>query len=173
MDSPSLAANTSASGSSPSPFEPNPHSLESPSLDYVQVASPVEEPDLYPNAETDLARAANAAINDQKPLETMSKLLKGKEKEWASTASKTPLRLLDLPVDILKEIIHQVRRSTPSVCTGHILILLSYPILMTLPPSLFAIPPYIVLPFRTFILASILCGPMKVPILSPELVWTR
>ncbi|KAF2121828.1 hypothetical protein BDV96DRAFT_639912 [Lophiotrema nucula] len=35
--------------------------------------------------------------------ETISKLLKGKEK-----ARKGPLRLLDLPVDILKEIIHQL-----------------------------------------------------------------
>lgn len=35
--------------------------------------------------------------------ETVNRSLKGKEK-----ARKGPLRLLDLPVDILKEIIHQV-----------------------------------------------------------------
>jgi hypothetical protein len=35
--------------------------------------------------------------------------LKGKEKEWTAVAEKKrPLRLLDLPVDILKEIIEKV-----------------------------------------------------------------
>jgi hypothetical protein len=44
---------------------------------------------------------------DPAPRETtINKLLKGKEK-----ARKGPLGLLDLPVDILKEIIHQVRQS--------------------------------------------------------------
>jgi hypothetical protein len=42
------------------------------------------------------------------PKQSLSKLLKGKEKEWAAVARKGPLRLLDLPVDILREIIHQV-----------------------------------------------------------------
>lgn len=37
--------------------------------------------------------------------------LKGKEK-----AARRPLQLLDLPVDILKEIIHQVRRSYTLMC---------------------------------------------------------
>jgi len=41
--------------------------------------------------------------------DTLKRLLKGKEKEWTAVAEKKgPLRLLDLPVDILREIINQV-----------------------------------------------------------------
>lgn len=39
----------------------------------------------------------------------LAKLLQGKEKEWAAVAEKQgPLQLLDLPVDILKEIVKEV-----------------------------------------------------------------
>lgn len=39
----------------------------------------------------------------------LSKLLKGKEEEWTAVAQKKgPLQLLDLPMDILKEIIKEV-----------------------------------------------------------------
>jgi hypothetical protein len=39
----------------------------------------------------------------------LSKLLKGKEEEWTAVAQKKgPLRLLDLPMDVLKEIIKEV-----------------------------------------------------------------
>lgn len=55
--------------------------------------------------------------------ELLKKLLKGKEKEWASIGAtrKGPLRLLDLPVDVLKEIIKEVdrtlsKKSTSSAC---------------------------------------------------------
>ncbi|KAK8236093.1 hypothetical protein IWZ00DRAFT_107517 [Phyllosticta capitalensis] len=45
----------------------------------------------------------------QHPREAISKLLNGKEKEWTAIAEKKgPLRLLDLPVDILKEIINHL-----------------------------------------------------------------
>lgn len=39
------------------------------------------------------------------------KLLKGKEREWAAVVEKKngPLRLLDLPMDVLKEIVKEVR----------------------------------------------------------------
>jgi hypothetical protein len=41
----------------------------------------------------------------------MVRSLKGKEKEWTVVAEKKrPLQLLDLPVDILKEIIDKVGR---------------------------------------------------------------
>lgn len=41
--------------------------------------------------------------------------LKGKEKEWTAVAEKKrPLQLLDMPVDILKEIIEKVRRGPNS-----------------------------------------------------------
>ena len=40
----------------------------------------------------------------------MAKLLKGKDKEWAAVVDKKgSLQLLDLPVDVLKEIIKEVR----------------------------------------------------------------
>lgn len=41
-----------------------------------------------------------------------ARLLKGKEKEWAAVVAnkKGPLRLLDLPMDVLKEIVKEVRR---------------------------------------------------------------
>ena len=43
------------------------------------------------------------------PTEKMVQLLRGKEKEWAAAMEqKRPLRLLDLPVDVLKEIIKEV-----------------------------------------------------------------
>ncbi|KAF2760753.1 hypothetical protein EJ05DRAFT_435194 [Pseudovirgaria hyperparasitica] len=46
---------------------------------------------------------------DQRPKGSISRLLKGKEKEWNEVAEKRgPLTLLDLPVDILKEIVHQL-----------------------------------------------------------------
>lgn len=52
---------------------------------------------------------ASACVVEPAPKRTMSKLLKGKEKEWSSIADKKgPLKLLDLPVDILREIINQV-----------------------------------------------------------------
>jgi len=39
----------------------------------------------------------------------LSKLLKGKEDEWTAVAQKKgPLQLLDLPMDILKEIVKEV-----------------------------------------------------------------
>ena len=44
------------------------------------------------------------------PAEKLSQLLGDKDKEWTATVEKQrPLRLLDLPVDVLKEIIKEVR----------------------------------------------------------------
>lgn len=40
---------------------------------------------------------------------TISNLLKDKEREWAAVAAKKgPLKLLDLPLDVLKEIVKEV-----------------------------------------------------------------
>jgi len=51
-------------------------------------------------------RALSGAVT---PAEKMAQLLNGKEKEWAATAEKRgALQLLDLPVDILREIIKEV-----------------------------------------------------------------
>lgn len=49
----------------------------------------------------------NHANTDQ----VMSKYLGEKENEWATVSKKSPLNLLDLPVDILKEIIREVNFS--------------------------------------------------------------
>lgn len=45
----------------------------------------------------------------------LARLLKGKEKEWAAVVAnkKGPLKLLDLPMDVLKEIVKEVRSSPP------------------------------------------------------------
>ena len=46
--------------------------------------------------------------------QTLEKLLDGKEKEWSSVIKKdNPLHLLDLPVDILKEIVKEVSYCNP------------------------------------------------------------
>lgn len=50
-------------------------------------------------------------MDDHTPRDAIAKLLKGKEKERTFTVKKAPLTLLDLPVDILKEIIQQVKLS--------------------------------------------------------------
>ena len=51
------------------------------------------------------------------PAEKMAQLLNGKEKEWAATAEKRgSLQLLDLPVDILREIIKEVSTSRERLC---------------------------------------------------------
>lgn len=50
----------------------------------------------------------------------ISNLLKDKEKEWTTVAEKKgPLRLLDLPMDVLKEIVKEVClfMRTPTVDT--------------------------------------------------------
>ena len=40
----------------------------------------------------------------------VANLLKGKEKDWALAAQKPSLKLLDLPLDILKIVFKEVRR---------------------------------------------------------------
>jgi len=88
--------------------------MESPSLDDIHIISPTEAHSPSPDDDdTDFSLPPSTKAGDHTALGTMSKLLKGKEKEWACTVNKTPLRLLDLPVDILKEIIHQVSSYLP------------------------------------------------------------
>lgn len=64
-------------------------------------------------ADVDVVTAEPASAVRASPVEVaVNKAPKGKAK-----AATGPLRLLDLPVDILKEIIHQVRRS-PNAAYG-------------------------------------------------------
>ena len=45
------------------------------------------------------------------PGRKISELLQGKEEEWTAVARKSgPLRLLDLPLDLLREILREVNR---------------------------------------------------------------
>lgn len=108
MDSPSLAGNSSARATSPSPFDDDLQSSECPSLVELQISSPAEEVNTPAEPQAEPSLLLGAIMDDHTPRDALSKLLKGKEKEWTSTAKKAPLRLLDLPVDILKEIIHQL-----------------------------------------------------------------
>ncbi|KAF2197305.1 hypothetical protein GQ43DRAFT_484248 [Delitschia confertaspora ATCC 74209] len=108
MDSSSLAADHSATTSSPSPFEDDINSRGSPSLDDVQIMSPGEEADFTPDNQTEIALPPGGEMEHHTPPYTTYNLPKGKEKECTSTKGRNPLRLLDLPVDILKEIIHQL-----------------------------------------------------------------
>lgn len=58
---------------------------------------------------------ANEANNATKTKAGLARLLKGKESEWAAVIAKKKgsLRLLDLPMDVLKEIVKEVRRWSP------------------------------------------------------------
>jgi hypothetical protein len=60
------------------------------------------------------------------PRAKISSLLKDKEKEWTAVVEnrKGPLRLLDLPMDVLKEIVKEVE--APLSCCRHALIITGY-----------------------------------------------
>lgn len=62
---------------------------------------------LLPNSSQSQVDEANDATKTKAGL---ARLLKGKEKEWAAVVAnkKGPLRLLDLPMDVLKEIVKEV-----------------------------------------------------------------
>lgn len=72
-------------------------------------------PDSYTSR---LNSSSEDETNAQRHRIKLAKLLKGKEEEWAAVAKRKsgPLKLLDLPLDILKEIIKEVgKRSLESV----------------------------------------------------------
>lgn len=67
---------------------------------------------LTPNSSHSQADEANNATESKAGL---ARLLKGKDREWPAVFAnkKGPLRLLDLPIDVLKEIVKEVRRWSP------------------------------------------------------------
>lgn len=73
--------------------------------------------DLQPKEETHKS--------ESKPHEVLARLLEQKAQEWTAVVEmkerKGPLQLLDLPIDVLKEIIHQVstRQYTQKVHTDY------------------------------------------------------
>ncbi|KAF2175034.1 hypothetical protein K469DRAFT_703353 [Zopfia rhizophila CBS 207.26] len=103
MDSSPLSAPDSVKTPSPSPFDDDLNSSSSPSPDDAQTISTVEEGDGDPEITIESTPGDGTKIEHHSPTDTVNKFLKGKEK-----ARNGPLRLLDLPVDILKEIIHQL-----------------------------------------------------------------
>ncbi|KAF2730251.1 hypothetical protein EJ04DRAFT_500829 [Polyplosphaeria fusca] len=110
MDSSPLSFPGTPRTASPS-LSLSPSPSPSPSQDELKVPAspgPGDAPTTAPMAEicSDANGAPEAGAHDAAPStsnESITKLLKGKEK-----ARTGPLRLLDLPVDILKEIIHQL-----------------------------------------------------------------
>jgi hypothetical protein len=110
MDSPPLLTVDSPRAASLSPFDDDVASTISGIMDDAQTVSTLEDgaretPSAIESGEV------QATVEEDLDKGNTPKLLKGKEKECTKTANKAPLRLLDLPVDVLKEIIHQVSRS--------------------------------------------------------------
>jgi hypothetical protein len=96
--------------------------------------------------------------------------LKGKEKEWIAVAEKKrPLQLLDMPVDILKEIIEKVRPAP--IRYGLKLTSHSYHIPTISPHYLYVTLYSMRLRSRTSTPASTLCGPTTPQLRCKELVW--
>jgi hypothetical protein len=89
----------------------------------------------------------------------VARSLKGKEKEWTAVAEKKrPLQLLDMPVDILKEIIEKVRHDHKKLVKVYILTKHSCHTPTISPHSRSATPSSTRSPFHTFTPASTLFG---------------
>lgn len=107
-DSPLLPATPTPTPASPQPDDADFARSFSPSLDDAQLLAAQGPPDdVWAHTP---APAAVSATPEPAPATPP----KGKEK-----AAKGPLRLLDLPVDILKEIIHQVSVAAAAVRLAH------------------------------------------------------
>ncbi|ORY15862.1 hypothetical protein BCR34DRAFT_507933 [Clohesyomyces aquaticus] len=105
MDSSPLSAPDSFRTSASSPFddELNPPKSPLPDDAHAMLTSEDFDGDAESVADVPDVPDESARTTAEAARETMIKALKGKEK-----ARKGPLKLLDLPVDILKEIIHQL-----------------------------------------------------------------
>ncbi|KAF2868946.1 hypothetical protein BDV95DRAFT_577986 [Massariosphaeria phaeospora] len=90
---------SSPRSSSPSPFDVDLNSTASPSQDDAHTSSTESDAE----GDWDSATEGDAVGVSCPPAPASATSLKGKEK-----AAKDPMRFLDLPVDILKEIIHQL-----------------------------------------------------------------
>jgi hypothetical protein len=99
MASSPLSAPGSPRTASPLPTDDDTGRARSPSLVDAHTMAPQHEAGVVPKTSAPASLVSAPAAS-----ETAGRAPKGKEK-----AAKGPLRLLDLPVDILKEIIHQVR----------------------------------------------------------------
>jgi hypothetical protein len=79
-------------------------------FDHPLEASPPQEAMFSPRGPDLEKQTSPAPPKSEIAMNVLQRTMKGKEKEWSSVAEKKrPLQLLDLPVDILREIIGQVR----------------------------------------------------------------
>lgn len=67
---------------------------------------------MYDEHEPTDAQVNGHKVTDSNTTRDMANTLKGKQREVIPTANKGPLKLLDLPLDILKEIVQKVRPGT-------------------------------------------------------------
>ncbi|KAF2803703.1 uncharacterized protein BDZ99DRAFT_502937 [Mytilinidion resinicola] len=106
---PSTPRSSRSSGANtPVAYDDDLASSAPPSPEDVQLSPKVADEELEQCTTSDAPLRDLPQVDDHSAKQTLSKLLKGKEKEWTDVARKGPLRLLDLPVDILKEIIYQL-----------------------------------------------------------------
>jgi hypothetical protein len=171
MDSSPLSAPESFRTSASSPLDDNLNRPKSPLPDDAQTTLSAEDfdgdselvPDVPDEGMNKPAEPARAPI---------TKAPKGKEK-----ARKGPLRLLDLPVDVLKEIIHQVC-SRPKARCAHETFKLTLQLYSSLTPTTSPRSPSATrrstgLPFHASTLALILCGQTRALTRSPGLASTH
>jgi hypothetical protein len=90
-----------------------------------------DDPEEYQMETPESAVLQKAAKVDIDARATISNLLKDKEQEWAAVAAKKgPLQLLDLPLDVLKEIVKEVNFLYLYKLRGRVLIISMYRLLI-------------------------------------------
>lgn len=89
------------------------------SISSAHSSSPEDlDQDIPSNPSEDEARPQDS-LETERVKYTLEKLMDGKDKEWTAVVQRDgPLRLLDLPVDILNGIVGEVRSSRPSGWPG-------------------------------------------------------
>ena len=132
----------------------------------------LHEADVSLKSEEPRPRQSEAAVGEHESAtvkDKVAKLLKGKEREWEAVVKKDrPLQLLDLPVDVLKEIIKEVSMASKDA-TSLIILKICNRLLIPTTSLLWRslTPPYTILLYLTSIRGSILSGPR--PTIRPNL----
>jgi len=73
---------------------------------HIETNGYADQPRMYPNEPEALEKSERISIDARTKI---SSLLKDKEQEWTAVVEKKgPLHLLDLPMDVLKEIVKEV-----------------------------------------------------------------
>lgn len=106
LPSPDIALSDTASQPDDQPIIPKTFAASQPS-NHLKPNGYAEQPQMCPNESEALEKPGKANVDARTKI---SSLLKDKEREWAAVAEKKgPLQLLDLPMDVLKEIVKEVR----------------------------------------------------------------